>query len=360
MFRPATRSERFAHWFDSGSGGSPDWYCRTCGAPWSDGSGYLFFSPGPRWRKRVRLPLDLLDALRGARTWHPVPRFYAIVGAAALPPAAAVAASTQVRWRVTMVGAPLAAIGGAFLWSLTSGRGHWRREVLQRLAPERAWSQERVETIAAMREQVGGFRLLAPEGWPGALTLQAGSWSVPPRGRKVLHEVTVVADQGDPLLDPDHHTLGWRPARPRMEVHVSLDPRPLEEMAVDRLLDDGFPPPATPDLEGLEVDRQEATQRLRAWHKEADHERQRREAELVDRWHEGTVSVDGFTVPARLLTHDETDVGVAWFDLEGDGVLVVAEGIDLDAIRLAGVADPEPLIHEFEVRQRRAFPGATA
>jgi catechol 2,3-dioxygenase-like lactoylglutathione lyase family enzyme len=121
---------------------------------------------------------------------------------------------------------------------------------------------------------------------------------------------------------------------------------------------DGFS--ATPDLEGLEVDRQEATRRLRAWHKEADHERQRREAELVDRWYEGTVSVDGFTVPARLLTHDETDVGVAWFDLEGDGVLVVAEGIDLDAIRLAGVADPEPLIHEFEVRQRRAFPGATA
>jgi hypothetical protein len=259
-----------------------------------------------------------------------------------------------------MVGAPLAAIGGAFLWSLTSARGHWRREVLWRLAPDRAWSQERVETIAAMREQVGGFRLLAPEGWPGALTLQAGSWSVPPRGRKVLHEVTVVADQGDPLLDPAQHTPGWRPAQPRVEIHVSRYPQPFEEMALDRFLEHAFPPPSAPDLEGLEVDRQEAQRRMRAWQQEADEQREQREAELADRWRQGTVVVDGVAVPARLLTHDETDVGVATFDLDGDAVLVVAEEIGLDAIRLVGVADPEPLLDEFEVRQRRPLPGTTA
>jgi hypothetical protein len=80
--------------------------------------------PIGRW---VRLPADVLHVVRRERTCHPVPRFYAIVMAASLVPATGLVAA-GVPPRRALLGVPLLAWTGAFLWSLSSAFGRGRGE----------------------------------------------------------------------------------------------------------------------------------------------------------------------------------------------------------------------------------------
>ncbi|MGI9018514.1 MAG: hypothetical protein ACR2HR_15675 [Euzebya sp.] len=359
-FRPATRRERLTGWFTYGAGASVGWYCRNCGVARVGGSGFAVLHDVPRGHRRARLPLGLLQALRGARRWHPVPRFYAIVGAVGLVPALAVALLTRVRWWVPL-GVPVVAMVGAFLWSLVSAGGRGCREVLREvLAPDRAWREDLEEELTGMREQIGDFRLLVPDGWAGELSIQGASWSIPPRGPRVLRELTVVADQGDPLLDLDRHAPDWRPPTPCVEIRCTRDAwASPEEVALREFVDRAFPP-SPPDLDGLEQRGQgEVERRMLEAHWRHQRERQRREAEWADLWHDGSVLVDGVAVPARQLMQVDAGVAVVTFDLDGQPVMVVAEGMALGSLRLVGVADPIPLLDELETRRRRVFAQTT-
>ena len=285
-----------------------------------------------------------------------MPVFYAVVGAIAVVPAVAVAALTRVGWRAAIVGVPVAATVGTFLWSLATAVGRGRRDVLWRLAPDRAWRRELEEELAGIRTQIGGFHLLVPAGWPGELSIGGCSWSSPPRGPRELREVTVVADQGDPLLDADRHAPGWRPPTPRVEIRSTRDAWEVaEDQALLEFVERAFPAPP-PNLDGVEpTDRGEMERRMLARHLDRERSRGRREAQLSDRWRDGSVRVDGVAITARLLTHHDTDVGVATFALNGQGVLLIAEGRDLDTLGLVGVDDPTPLVDEFERRRQRIF-----
>lgn len=357
-FRPAGRRERLMRWFTHGAGAGTAWYCRSCSASWSGGSSYhaLYRTSGSGWRRWARLPLDVLAALRHARTWHPVPVLYAAVGGVALVPATAVAALTRMRWWVAIAGVPVTAMVGAFVWSLVGALGRGRRDVLWRLAPERAWRLDLEEELTGIREQIDGFDLLVPDGWSGTLSLDGGSWSIPARGPRVLDDVRVIADQGDPQLDPERHTLGWRPSMPRVEIHATTDAWPTpEDQALREFVERAFPM-SSPDLDDIgHAGRKETERPLLAAHRDHEQRRQRREAELAGSWRDGHVQIDGVTIPARLLTHDDTDVGLAMFSHDGRGVMLVAEGIDLDTLTLVRLSDPHPLVDEFERRRRRAF-----
>jgi hypothetical protein len=357
-FRPATRREQFARWFVNGAGASTAWYCSNCSASWSGGSSYAVLSAASvaGWRRRVRLPGEVLAGLRRARTWHPMPLFYAAVGAVALVPAVALAALTRLPWWPTLVGVPVAAMTGVFIWSMATARGSGRREVLWRLAPQRAWREELDEELTGLRAQIDDFVLLVPDGWSGALSLDGASWSMPPRGPRVLRDVMTVADPGDPQLDPDRHTPGWRPPAPRVEIRCSRDEWGIPtDQAVSEFLGRALSVSPT-DLDGVDqADRAEVERRMLDAHR--DHERRWREwqTELADRWRDGSVQVDGSATPARLLTHDATDVGVAVFVHDGQHLVAIVTGFDLDRLQLTEVADPTPLIEEFERRRLRTF-----
>lgn len=354
-FRPATRREQLARWFTHGRGASTAWYCRSCGASWSGGSAWavLYRGSGSGWRRWVRLPVEVVAALRAARSWQPVPIFYAVVVAVALVPAVAVALFTPVRWWLALVGIPTVAVAGAFVWSLVSGVGRWRREVMGRLAPERAWRQDAEEEFAALREQVDRFRLLVPDGWSGVLTLGGTGWTLPPRGPRVLHELTVVADQGD-TPPGSHGGVSDGPELPRVEIRLTPDPRGFpEELAVTELADQMLQS-AWPDLDEVDqTDRREVERRSRAAHRDHERQREERETVLARYWRDGTVVIDGQQVQARMLIPEDTDVGVTMFDLDGQAVLVVAHGVDLNRLTLTTAVDAAALIGEFERRRRR-------
>jgi hypothetical protein len=130
--RPATRREQLARWFTYGAGAGTAWYCQRCSALWSGGSSYgvvhrAWRSGSPR---RMQRPLDVLSAWRRARTWHPMPLFYAAVGVAASAPALVVAIATPVGWWTALVGVPVVTMVGVFLWSMATAVGRDRRDVL--------------------------------------------------------------------------------------------------------------------------------------------------------------------------------------------------------------------------------------
>jgi hypothetical protein len=356
--RPASRRERLRAWFDHGRGGGDAWHCTGCGAAWSSGSGYVLLGPRSRWARRVRLPWDVLEALRAARHWHPVPRFYAAVGLVALVPAALVAVVVRPRWWAALFGIPVGAVVVAFLWSLTSGLGRSaRRDVLRRVAPQRAWAREIEEELADLRRETGRFPLLAPVGWDGELSVGGTGWRVPRRGPRELVEMATVADRGDPALDPDRHTPGWRPAAPRVEVRVTREPHGFpDEQAVGDLVDHTWAP-APADLEELEhLDRPQVRRRLVAGARAHDRERDRLVRELASRWRSGAMQVDGVAVPSRLLT--QGDAGVATFSLDdATAVLVTAVGVAVDDLRLIRIADPDPLLEQQAIRRRRTLLG---
>jgi hypothetical protein len=361
-FRPASRGERLQAWFVHGRGGGDAWYCTGCGAAWSAGSSYVVLAARSGLARRLRLPWDVLEALRAARHWHPVPRFYAIVGLVALVPAALVAVVVRPRWWAALVGIPVGAMVGAFLWSLASGLApSARRDVLMRVAPRRAWAREIEEDLADLHREVHRFPLLAPDGWDGELSLAGSSWSVPRRGPRVLVEVAVVADRGDPALDPDRHSPGWRPAAPRVEARATREPIGFpDEQAVGDLVDRTWPPTRCgPEDDGLEqLDGEEVGRRLLADARRHDRERDRRARELSAGWRTGAVLVDGVSVPVRLLSHGEA--AVATFTLDGAAILLTAEGVAVEALRLTRVTDPTPLLEQQATRQRRLLLGEEA
>lgn len=357
-FRPATRREQLARWFINGAGASTAWYCSSCSASWSGGSSYAVLSAasGAGWRRRVRIPGEVVAALRRARTWHPMPLFYAAVGAVALVPAVGVAALTPLPWWPVLIGVPVTAMTGVFVWSMATALGSGRREVLWRVAPQRAWRDELEEELTGLHAQIDDFLLLVPDGWSGELALEGASWSVPRRGPRELREVTTVADHGDPQLDPDRHTSGWHPAAPRVEIRCSRDEwgDPTDQ-AVNELLARALSVSPTDLDEVDQTDRAEVERRMLAAHRDHQRRWQQWQTELPHRWRDGSVQVDGSATSARLLNHDATDVGVAVFIHDGQHVLAVATGVDLDRLQLAVVADSTPLLEEFERRRRRSF-----
>jgi hypothetical protein len=360
--RPADRWEAFRRWFDDGAGAARGWRCRSCGASWWGGSTYLVgvHRSGPA--RALRVPVDVLDAVRAARSWHPVPRFYAIVGAAALVPAALVAAFTGVGWGAALVGVPAAAIAVVFVWSLATGLGRRaRQDVMHRLAPARAMQRETDENVTELGRQLGGFTLLAPAIWDGEITIGGVGWSVPPRGPRQLREVTVTADQGDPLRDPDVHTPGWRPPGPRVEVRVTDEPHGIgdDEVEHDLAARSVHAEVFGADDEDLGPDqgtsRAETERRLLDRHAAFERAVGARTVELASRWRAGHLTVDGADVTARMLEAD--GLAAARFDLDGRAMLVTAEGIAADGLALRRVGDPTPLIDTYAARHRRMMEG---
>ena len=96
-----------------------------------------------------------------------------------------------------------------------------------------------------------------------------------------------------------------------------------------------------------------------ATHMDHEQQRERRETELAEIWRDGSVQVDGVAITARLLTRDDGDVGVVTFVRDGQGILAIAEGIGLETLALVRIADPAPLVAEFERRRRRIFAQTT-
>lgn len=355
-FRPSTSRERLAGWFKHGRGGGSAWYCRGCGASWSGGSAgaILYRTSGSGWRRWARLPVEIVAALRNARTWHPVPAFYAVVAGVAVVPAVAVAVFTPVRWWLAVVGLPAAAMVAAFVWSLASGARRWRRELLRRVAPQRVLRHDSEAELAAMRGQIHRFCLVVPDGWSGALSLGGAGWTVPPSGPRVLRELTVVADQGDVPAGPHRPAAEGRPRLPRVEIRLTVDPWNFpEELALTELVD-RMSRTSWPDLDDADrTDRRELERRLLAAHRERERQRQAQQIELAHHWRDGNVVIDGKQVSVRMLTPDHADVGVATFELEGQGVLVVAEGTALDVLAFTTSVDALALVDEFELRRRR-------
>lgn len=166
----------------------------------------------------------------------------------------------------------------------------------------------------------------------------------------MLSEIMTVADHGDPQLDPDRHTPGWRPAAPRVVARCTRDEWGIpEDQAVNEFLGRALTVSPT-DLDGVDqADRAEVERRMLATHR--DHERRWRQwqTELADRWRDGSVQVGGSVTPARLLTHPDTDVGVVVFVHQGQHLVAP------DRLQLTDVPDATPLIEEFEGRRLRTF-----
>lgn len=356
--RPATARERFARWLVNGSGAGRWRYCANCGAAWSGGSRYTMRAPsaGGRWRRWWRIPRDVYAGLRAARTWHPMPLFYVTVGAVALVPALGIATLSPRPWWPVVVLVPIAAVAVTWAWSMATALGRARREVRWRIAPDRAWREELDEELEALRDQLDGFALLVPANWSGVCSLDGAAWSMPPRAGRILEQITTVADQGDPQLDPARHDPGWRPATPQIEVRTTREPwGVVEEHAISEFVDRAtMRDPA--DLDGVDPDdHAEVERRLHALLRARDADERRWRQVLDDRWRTGTVQVDGAPTTAQLLTHPDTDVEVAVFTHRGQHLLAVTTGLALDGLTLREVTDPNPLIEEFTRRRQRSL-----
>jgi hypothetical protein len=359
--RPATALQRLRRWVRDGGDSGRVWHCAGCGATWGDGRGVLYGYRPAGIGRTLRAPKEVLDAVRWARHWHPVPVFYLGVAGVALLPAAAIAWLTPVPWWLALPGVPAAAVTAAFLLSLRSGLGRQgRRDVLMRLAPHRAMARELEDDLDGLRRELPGFTLLVPATWDGELALAGCGWSVPRRGPRELREVVVIADQGDPGLEPDAFTPGWRPARPRLELRTSRDPMDQpDETGTARQLAADLVHPEVFDADGPELgpdgrpDEDAAMARFEAFDRAVED----RAAALVDRFRDVLLEVDGEPVAARVLS--EGTLAHGWLRVDGQAVAFSAEGVEVERLALRRVTDPAPLVDAYETRRQRLLGGVT-
>lgn len=327
---PATTAQRLGQWFQYG-GRPPSHRCRSCGAVWGDGSGYMLLRARPRWLRWLRLPYDLVETLRHARTWEPVPRFYAIVGGVASGPAIVAAASWPRRRWLILAATPVAAMAGAFVASLASAPGPQVRSSIGMILTWRRSIERELEAgVAAIRAGIADLPVLAPVDWDGEVRIGGHSSSAAPDGAWRLSGISVVADDG---TRPPH--------RPRRGLSIEVSDEPgdwpdedlLQELARRDLEHRGSLPPP-PETEDDDV--------IRSWFDETDRRERERAAELAGAWEEVTLEVDGAPVVARAVRVGA--VAIASFRYADHDVQVHALDVALDGLRLQRTADVEPLI----------------
>jgi hypothetical protein len=326
----ATAVQRLGQWFRYG--GRPSSHrCVSCGALWGDYGGVTLFRPRAAWLRWLRLPYDLVETLRHARTWEPVLRFYAIVGGVALGPAIVAAASWPRRRWLILVGTPVAAMAGAFASSLASAPGRQvRRSIGLTLTPRRSMEREFEADIAAIRAGAADLPVLVPVDWDGEVRIGGHGSSAAPDGTWRLSSISVVADDG---TRPPH--------RPQRELVIEVSDEPdaspdeglLEEFARRELDRTGSlpPPPDTDDDDAIT-----------AWIDATEHRRQERAAELAGAWEVVTLEVDGAPVAARAARAGAA--AIASFRYADHDVQVHGLGVALGSLRLRRTTDVEPLI----------------
>lgn len=282
-------------WFAYGGGMARTYECRSCGAAWSAGTSYAVLSRRSGWQRWLSLPGQVVAAVRRERTWEPVPRFYATVGAGAAAPAAvaALATRTRGRWWWPVVSAA-AAISAAFALSATSAfrRGSAGRAIARVMAPDRAAAAELEHQAAAIRHSTIGLGVLIPAHWHGSLAFEGTQWSGRGRDQR-LTGFSVVADDRD---GPG----GER----RVEILHELGDVPLEDR--EQLQDAG----------------------------QDDH-----------------VFIDGRRVPARHVAGPHSQAMV--FEHDRRRIAVTATGVGLSGLDLTATRTIDPLLAEMI---RRATP----
>ncbi|WP_130649168.1 hypothetical protein [Egicoccus halophilus] len=342
--RPTSRARRLRDWFDSGIHGIVRHRCSVCGDASSHGGrGYVLVRPRSRGQQLLRMPVDLVQALRWERTWHPVPRFYAFVGVGALVPATVLAARLPRRRLLALAGTPAAAIVGAFGWSMTTAGGpDGRRAVGMIIAPQRTRQRVEAERLALVRRGVAELPPLVPADWDGEIRLGGHGTSSGPGSDQRLVSVSVTAE---------HRVTGVGGRVRSLDITVDRDVARSERDILERLADLERDPDADqPPDEADEAD--EAT--LLRWLQDRDRRREHRAEQLADAWHEITVVVEGAPVTVRQAVGD--DAAVAGFRHDGLEVSVEARGLSTDGLRLRRVTDVEPLIDAM-LRHERAVLG---
>ncbi len=333
--RPPTRWEGLRRWFVNGGGTVRLHRCDGCGG--MTGGGMLYraraTSPVARW---ARLPVDVVTVVRRERTWHPVPSFYAIVMAVSLIPAAGIVAAGGPPRRV-LVGVPVLAWAGAFVWSLCTafGRGRVGGEVLRLVAPGRAAHRDLEHRVEVARRAVALLPVLVPARWSGPVAIGGVGYSTDARGGPQPQEIAVDAAVSDD---------GTAPAAVRLQVRVDAyeEAQLLREFAYEAEAADQ---PAL-DLDRLPAD--EAHRRLRRWHAEMDARAERAVDALERGWEACDVLVDGEHTPARCVHLGSRALTV--LDIQGHQVTVTAPGAVTDGLELVRVRDAEPLIAEMRRR----------
>lgn len=329
--RPPTRWEGLRRWFVNGGGTVRLYRCDGCGA--MTGGGMLYrprvTSPVGRW---LRLPVDVVHVLRSERTWHPVPSFYAIVMAAALVPAAGIVAAGGPPRRV-LVGVPVLAWAGAFVWSLCTafGRGRVSGEVLRLVAPGRAGHRDLDHQVEVARRAVALLPVLVPERWSGPVGIGGVGYATDARGEPQPREIAVdAAASGD----------GTGPADVRLQVRLDAyeEAQLLREFAYEAEAAD------QPELDLDRLSADEAHRRLRRWHAVMDARVERAVDDLGRRWEACEVLVDEERMPGRCVHLGSRALTV--LRIHGHQVTVTAPSAVTDGLALVRVRDAEPLIAE--------------
>lgn len=332
--RATSSWERLGRWFVYGGGMAQAYVCRSCGAAWAGGSSrYVMLSGRSGWQRWLRMPGQVVAAVRRERTWEPVPRFYAIVGAGTAVPAAVAAVVTRARgrWWWPPVSAATA-IGTVFALSAVSAfrGGSAVRAIARLVAPRRAAAAEMERQAAAVRHSTAHLGVLVPAQWRGSLAIEGTRW----RGRGRHRRLTGFSVAAHDLDAPD--------GEPRVEILHEFGGMPqvlVEHQAVATVV--ALESRQTmPDLAALhETEGQGQIEAAMArWRREAD----RREQQLQDAWQDDHVIVDGRRVPARRLAGRQAQAAV--FEHDRCRIAVTATGAELSGLELTATRAIEPLL----------------
>lgn len=341
----ATSWQRLGRWFVYG-GMAQAYVCRSCGAAWSGASSsYVVFSGRSSWQRWSRMPGQVVAAVRRERTWKPVPRLYAIVGAGAASLAAVVAVVTRARgrWWWPPVSAATA-IGTVFALSAVSAfrGGSAGRAIARVVAPRRTAAAELERQVAAIRDSTAHLGVLVPAHWRGSLAIEGTRWS----GRGRDQELT-----GFSVVAHDHETPGGEPALEILHEFGDMPQVLVEHQAVATVVA-GEARQAMPDLADLrEAEGQwQVEVAMVRWRREAE----RREQQLQDAWQDDHVLVDGRRVPARRVAGHRAQAVV--FEHDRCRIAVTAIDFEVSELELTATRAVEPLLDDMIRRATARLP----
>lgn len=321
-----SRAEQLRRWFHEGGGFASGSRCQQCGELSTMGlAAYGHRSTAARW---LRLPWEVVGALRAERQVEPVPRFYALVVAASLIPAAALARLQRVGGRAFVL-VPAAAWGGAFAWSLASAFPGGRAldavtlVVAPRVGARRmdAHDRELARMAAAM------LPIVVPLSWDAPLSIGGVGYAQEGRSR-VANQVSIVAHAPEPAS----------PATLTIRVLAYPEPDTDVEALWEVAAEEAEPTPAElwDDRDG------HAAERLERWHLRRHADIDRRVAQLAEQWEPAVVHLEGQPLAARRVrTARRTVLGC---EIDGCRVTITLPGSAADRVELVRVTDPEPLI----------------